>query len=232
MGSLNGDANHVVRAGRSVLRATTADRERIERALAARLGPHAFPPQTAVASSARLLSLRVIASAAVGACVIGGAVYASSSRTNEGITASVAPTSRQLENPVNPPSMVATSAPPAEQAPPAPATSAEPPSSSPATAPRRQDALTQEVALLSRAVAALNAGRAGEALTTLNEHQRQFPRGILGAERQAAKAQALCSLGRVGQGRAELARLSPKSPAASRAKQVCDSVASAPPKQR
>jgi hypothetical protein len=91
--------------------------------------------------------------------------------------------------------------------------------------PRRPDALTREVALLSRAVTALNAGRAREALTALDEHQRQFPRGILGADRQAAKAQALCALGRVSQGRAQLAGLSPQSPAATRAKQVCDSVA-------
>jgi hypothetical protein len=233
MGSLNGDANEVIRAGRSALRATGMDRERIERALAARLGPHAFPPNTAVTSSVRLLTLRVIAGAAVGASVIGGVFYASSSRTNEPITAAVAPTSRQVENPKTPPPMP-NSAPTAGVAQPAEPTSDAPaePTSSPAAAPRRQDALTQEVALLSRAVAALNAGRAGEALATLNEHQRQFPQGILGAERQAAKAQALCSLGRLSQGRAELAHLSPKSTAASRAKQVCDSVASAAPKRR
>jgi hypothetical protein len=234
MGSLNGDANQVIRAGRSALRATNADRERIERALAARLGPHAFPPNTAVTSSVRLLTARVIAGAAVGACVIGAAFYASSSRTNEPITAAVAPTNQHVAHPPTLPSM-ANSAPalgieqPAEPTLVAPA---EPTSASPASAPRRQDALTQEVALLSRAVAALNAGRAGEALATLNEHQRQFPHGILGAERQAAKAQALCSLGRLSQGRAELAHLSPKSTAASRAKQVCDSVASVAPKQR
>jgi hypothetical protein len=85
---------------------------------------------------------------------------------------------------------------------------------------------------LSRAVSALNAGRARDALATLNEHQRQFPRGILGAERKAAKAQALCSLGRLREGRAELAHLSPKSPAAGRAKQVCDSVATGAPSKK
>jgi hypothetical protein len=234
MGSLNGDANQLIRAGRSALRATAADRERIERALAARLGPHAFPPNTAVTSSVRLLTLRVIAGAAVGASVIGATFYASSSRTNEPITAAVAPTNQHVARPPTLPSM-AKSAPAIGTEQPAEPTSVapiEPTSSSPASAPRRQDALTQEVALLSRAVAALNAGRAGEALATLNEHQRQFPRGILGAERQAAKAQALCSLGRLSQGRAELAHLSPKSTAASRAKQVCDSVATAAPKQR
>lgn len=233
MGSLNGDANEVIRAGRSALRATGVDRERIERALAARLGPHAFPPSTAVTSSVRLLTLRVIAGAAVGASVIGAAFYASSSRINEPITATVAPTSQQVAHSSTLPT-IPNSAPASGGAQPAQPTSApaEPTNSPPASAPRHQDALTREVALLSRAVAALNAGRAGEALATLNEHQRQFPRGILGAERQAAKAQALCSLGRLSQGRAELAHLSPKSTAASRAKQVCDSVASAAPKQR
>jgi hypothetical protein len=233
MGLLNGDANQVVRAGRGALRATGTDRERIERALAARLGSHAFPPNPPpVAASARVLALRAIAGAAVGACVIGGAFYAGS-RSDEGMTPTVVPTSnRQVVNPLPLASEPSSSAPAAGVVGPAEPTSVgrgEPPSASPASVPRRQDALTREVALLSRAVGALNAGRAGEALATLNEHQRQFPRGILGAERQAAKAQALCSLGRLRQGRAELARLSPKSPAASRAKQVCDSVAATAP---
>ena len=231
MGSLNGDANEVVRAGRSALRATTADRERIARALAARLGPHAFPPSPPVTSSARLLAVRAIAGAAVGACVIGGVFYASSVQPNAGIPVTVVPTTRPLANPSTVPLLTPTSAPTAAVT--SPIAPAQPASSSPVSVPRHQDALTREVELLSRAVAALNAGRAGEALGTLNEHQRRFPRGVLGAERQAAKAQALCSLGRVREGRAELARLSPKSPAAGRAKQVCESIASAPPpKQR
>jgi hypothetical protein len=79
------------------------------------------------------------------------------------------------------------------------------------------------VVLLSRATTALRAGRAVEALKALDEHQSRFPRGALGEERRAAKAQALCSLGRMSEGRAELARLAPESPALARAKQVCDS---------
>lgn len=234
MGSLNGDANEVVRAGRSALQATGTDRERIERALAARLGPHAFPPSPPVTSSARLLAVRALAGAAVGACVIGGVLYASSAGPSGGIPAAVVPTARQVANPSALPLVAPTSSPTTGVASPSePIVPAQPTSSSPASAPRRQDALTREVALLSRAVAALNAGRAGEALATLNEHQRQFPRGVLGAERLAAKAQALCSLGRVREGRAELARLSPTSPAAGRAKQVCEPVApAAPTKQR
>ncbi len=224
MGSLNQDASAVVRAGRSALRATSADRERVEAALNARLGPHAFPPSTPVASSARMLALRAIAATAIGACVVGAVFLAS--KPGPGGPPAGAPVAGQLvRGPALPgatnPAPVAAVEQPAT---PTAADAAERTSQPPSSAPRRPDALTQEVALLSRAVAALNAGRAGEALTTLNEHQRQFPHGILGAERQAAQAQALCSLGRVSQGRAELAHLSPRSPAAGRAKQVCDSV--------
>jgi hypothetical protein len=88
---------------------------------------------------------------------------------------------------------------------------------------RARDRLAEEVALLSRATKALRAGRAAEALRALDEHQSKFPRGALSEERRAAKAEALCSLGRVREGRAELGRLAPQSPAAARAKQVCDS---------
>jgi hypothetical protein len=59
----------------------------------------------------------------------------------------------------------------------------------------------------------------------LDEHQRRFPSGALSEERRAAKAQALCLLGRVDEGRAELARLAPRSPAAATAQQVCDGAA-------
>ena len=226
MGSLNGEASQVVRAGRSALRATGTDSERVQRALATRLGPHAFPPTHPVTSSARLRALRAIAGVAMGAGTMGGVLYAATARPNEGTTASVVRPHRQVARAstqplASPPAEPGTDATPAAE----PTVSAEPTSASPVSAPRRQDALTQEVALLSRAVSALNAGRAGDALATLNEHQRRFPRGILGPDRKAAKAQALCSLGRLREGRAELAYLSAKSPAAGRAKHACDSLA-------
>jgi hypothetical protein len=92
---------------------------------------------------------------------------------------------------------------------------------------QKTDRLAQEVALLSRATSELRAGHAAQALKALAEHQRKFPAGALSEDRRAAKAQALCLLGRVVQGRAELARLPAQSPAAARAAQVCD--ASLPP---
>ncbi len=229
MGSLNQDAGAVVRAGRSALRPTAADRDRLEAALATRLGPHAFPPSPTVTPNAHGVMWRAIGGAAVGACVIGGALMLTSP-SKPG-----APPERPGVSHSPPGAEVVTDQ-PLSTAPSVPElptlTTADSAVRATPSAPRRQDALTQEVALLSRAVAALNAGRAGEALAALNEHQRQFPHGILGTERQAAKARALCSLGRVTEGRAELAHLSPRSPAAGRAKQVCDSAPASRPNQR
>lgn len=67
--------------------------------------------------------------------------------------------------------------------------------------------LQAEVELIERATAALRAGDAPGALSTLLEHARRFPAGQLAGERRAYRAVALCSAGKTRQGRAE-ARLS------------------------
>jgi hypothetical protein len=90
------------------------------------------------------------------------------------------------------------------------------------TVARDRDELAREVALLARATKALRAGNAARALNALDAHRRNFPLGALVEERRAATAQALCMLGHVREGRAEQAQLPPSSPAASRAKEVCD----------
>jgi hypothetical protein len=77
------------------------------------------------------------------------------------------------------------------------------------------------VAILSQAERALRAAKYQEALRLLDEHRRKFPNGALAQERSAARAQALCGLGRVSDAQAELARLakvSPKSPHGARTK--------------
>jgi hypothetical protein len=66
-------------------------------------------------------------------------------------------------------------------------------------------------------------------LKSLDEYQRKFPNGVLAVERSALRAQTLCSLKRVGEGRVELARLTPQTPAAGRARQVCDAMAASAP---
>jgi hypothetical protein len=57
----------------------------------------------------------------------------------------------------------------------------------------------------------------------LAEHQRQFPQGLLSVERRAARAQALCQLGRKAEAERELRGLSPSSPQAARARKLCSS---------
>jgi hypothetical protein len=81
--------------------------------------------------------------------------------------------------------------------------------------------LAEEVTLLSRATSALRSGQPNDALKSLNEHQSKFPRGLLSEERRAARAQALCALGRHSEAEREIAKLAPASPQAARARQLC-----------
>ncbi len=74
-----------------------------------------------------------------------------------------------------------------------------------------RDRLAQEVAIISRAEAALRGGRPTVALEILNEHERKFGNGLLAEERIAASAQALRALGRNAEADAQLTQLSPKS---------------------
>lgn len=228
MAALGPKARALVQEGRSALRPAAGDRERIEAALRAQLGPAALPPPSSVAppppvgaaAGWQALAAKVL----VGAGLAGGALYlALSNRTPEprAIVSAppVAPAAAvsSLDEQVN---EVPAPTEPLEVAQPV---AAHPTTASSESAPRARDRLAEEVALLSRATSMLRAGRAAEALKSLDEHQTKFPRGALSEERRVAKAQALCSIGRVSEGRAELARLAPGSPAAARAKQACDS---------
>jgi hypothetical protein len=112
----------------------------------------------------------------------------------------------------------------------------EPPSApSPPVAPGRSGTLVgetskpgneirQEVALLSKAQAALSRGRPQEALEALAEHAARFPRGALTEERSATRARTLCALGRRQEAEAELKRiekLNPTSAYLARARESC-----------
>jgi hypothetical protein len=90
--------------------------------------------------------------------------------------------------------------------------------------PDKSGGLAEEVAILARATADLNAGRSADALRELELHRRRFPNGQLTEERRAARARALCALGRKEEAEVELARLAQKSahsPNLLRARQVC-----------
>jgi tetratricopeptide (TPR) repeat protein len=137
---------------------------------------------------------------------------------------------------VQPPAMIAAK----RAAPAAPVAKVEPveqsPSEpSPVSTPERSGSLVneaakpgneirQEVALLSRAQAALSRGRPQEALEALSEHATRFPRGALTEERAATRARTLCALGRRLEAEAELKRierLNPTSAYLTRARESC-----------
>jgi len=197
--------------------------------LAALLDAHLDAAQPSPSAHAPALSRsaggwRLVTSLTVGAALVGGVAFLALGPK------APTPVSAATEAPLPPAVAGQTMAPPVEaQALPAPepALPAKPQVEPQAPAQRPQDRLAQEVALLSRATSDLRAGRAGAALKSLDEHQRKFPNGMLAVERRAVRAQALCTLKRVSEGRAEISLLAPQSPAAGRAKQLCDAASSA-----
>ncbi len=85
--------------------------------------------------------------------------------------------------------------------------------------------LEAELRLLRAAQKALQKGDSSRALSVLNKHRHQFPGGLLRQEREAARAVALCELGRYKQGRQVAQRLlinSPRSPLAQRIARSCN----------
>jgi hypothetical protein len=207
MTALTPKARALIQASKTALRATSADRERIEAALRVRLGSDALPLDNGVPAAPSGVVWQAVAGVATGICVVGALAVLALRPAASAPLRKVAPPPAQSALPNLPP--IAAEVPAAVPA--APASSAA----------RPRDRLAREVALLSRATSELRAGHAAAALRTLGEHQRSFPNGALSEERRAAEAQALCLLGRVREGRAELAQLAPGSPAAARAEQLC-----------
>lgn len=72
-----------------------------------------------------------------------------------------------------------------------------------------RDSLAAELALLSRARAALNAGRYDEALAIAAEHAAAFPSGVLAPERRAVASRARCRQGAAERGDADAVRACP-----------------------
>jgi len=226
MAALSSKARALIEEARAEIRPPAGERERLEAMLDAHLGATAPSPADAVASPAnRAGGWRLIASLTVGVALVGGlAVWGLRPKA----------VSQTLASPASASATAQPSAPAIEEAPlpvaetqspvaPEPARPAKLDPQAPAL--RSDDRLAQEVALLSRATSDLRSGRAGAALKLLDEHQRKFPNGMLAVERRAVRAQALCTLKRVSEGRAELSHLAPQSPAAGRAKQLCDAAA-------
>lgn len=207
MSELSSKARALVQNGRAGYRPNGEDRQRVLAGLQARLAPPVPAPVPR--------GLWIAASAAlIGAGVAAGIALSS----KPDVVVPPAP----VRAPIAAPSAVLL--PVAE---PAVVTSVEAPPAVPSSAgPARRpaDRLAEEVALLSQAAKDLRAGRAAEALRALNEHRRRFPAGALSLERRAARAEALCSLGRFAEADTELDALtqsSPSSPLTIRAKRRC-----------
>jgi hypothetical protein len=223
MVALTPKARALIETGRAAYRATSTDRARIEAALRTQLGAAALPsPAPAAAKSA----WHFVPHIAAAACALGGAAFLAlgPGATQPASSSSPVPISAPMRPSV---AVVPSAEPDAVES--LPLETEPAPSTRVAPGPQRaQDTLAQELALLSRATSELRAGRPAAALKSLDEHQRKFPGGALNEERRGARAQALCALGRVPEGRADLSRLPPRSPAAVRAQQVCDAAVRKP----
>ena len=224
MSTLSPKGQALVRAGQRAYQPTAADRERLLGRMRSQLGDAALPADMGAAASAAAAggaTWPLISVVVVGVGILGGALFHAWPRgggqdhPQKMQTAPVAATP-QASEPVAPPAgeqpTVSVATPPA----------AEPAALPVASAVRPKDRLAAEVAILSRATRDLRAGRPAEALEALDEYRRRFPKGLLGDEHRAARAQALCSLGRFDEANTKLAELPARSPLAVRARQFCD----------
>lgn len=220
MSELSPRGRDLLRASRDALRPQVGDRERVLGSVRKQLGAPVSGVAhklTAVAQSSRA-SWTVAAAALIG---VGGAIAIGMSSTPKPVKLSV-PTLASTVVPAASLAPLVGGAPPSVPA-------AVPPTVDSVAVPApsvqsRHDRLAEEVAILSQAAKDLRAGRAANALSALNEHQKKFPNGLLAQERRAARAEALCSLGRYAEAQSELSTLSrtaPQSPLTVQAQARC-----------
>jgi hypothetical protein len=225
MSKLGSEAQALVEAGRGLHRPTTVDRQRVLEALRDRIAqtgglpPEPAPPPPSPAP--RVRTWQLISGVVVGAAIIGAIAF--QLRGTDGppppAPVSTPAPSTFSTTPPAPVVVTAPSEPPPLSTPPAPT---RPPTENKAPPARAvSSGRAGEVALLSRAETELHANRFGSALRLLSEYERKFPRGLMVQEDVAAKVQALCGLGRIADAKVELARLSPTSPHAHRARAAC-----------
>lgn len=222
MSPLSPKGQALVRAGQRAYQPTDADRERLLHQLRSQLGDAALPADmstVAAAATASSTMWPLISTIVVGVGILGGVALYAWQRP-----AGPSPVPETKTAPVAMPQAIEPETAPADEqaTDSAAALPAVDPSALPASSAfRPRDRLSAEVAILSRATRDLRAGRPADALKALDEYRRKFPKGLLGDEHRAARAQTLCALGRFDEANAKLAGLAPKSPLAVRAREFC-----------
>jgi hypothetical protein len=228
MSELSPELQQLVKAGKVAVQPSEADRARVYRSLELRLGLAGGAMGATVASvggeRVRGISLKTASLVSAGVILlVGGGVFLHSSLRQierPPVVDTALTVLRPLDEGKPTPALPV---PEEVPAPPLASVSTEQPMKTiaPRASSRPRDSLSEEVAIMSRAEKELHAGRAGNALSLLNEHERRFRNGLLAEERTAARIQALCALGRVSEAEALRGRLSPKSLHGEPARQAC-----------
>jgi hypothetical protein len=206
MEPLDPELQSLVAAERAEVEPRPADRDRVARSLASRVG------------AGFAVGLGLVSAPAAGATVAGIStgllVKLGAAVAMVGTVAALTVPNWSARNqaPTPPPPSAPSAAPIALPTPAAEAAPAPVPEETQPPLPTRPDTsarpavlppLAEEARLLKQAQQALRDGRAGAALAALNEHQRRFPRGQLSLERSAARIAALCGLGHKAQAERE-----------------------------
>lgn len=220
---LNKEAAELMKQGRSALKPTAADKARVLAALQNRLptassssaGGAAETPATAgVGVKGVLLVTGLVV--AVAAIIVARQPEPTDPSAPAPSVAEIAPLPTAVASLDLPPDTGV--AVPAVSAAPSAATTTPAPKTSRGDSP---DRLAEEVALLTRAERAYHGGDLSRALSLVDQHRREFPRGTLGQERVHLRLQVLCGLGRVNEAKAEQARLERLAPGRASSGEVC-----------
>jgi hypothetical protein len=231
MKEMSREATQLIHAGREAFRPTEAERARL---LATLTGVGTLSIGAAAAAGAHR-SLSAIFGVSQAARVLAIALPVAAAGGYWWHATAPSPAKVETTAPAPQPPVVIAAA-PAQSAVPEAETS-EPPTEPTPAAPERSGApasepikpaneISKEVALLSKAQAALSRGKPQEALEALSEHAARFPRGALTEERAATRARTLCALGRRAEAEAELRRMEKLNPASAylaRARESCKS---------
>lgn len=235
MNGMSPEANQILNAGRQAFRPTESDRARLMAAITgtATLAMGAALTATAQRSLSSVLGLthaaRMVAFALPVAAAGGFWLHARNPPPAPPQPSSIVHQASVTAKPKlpEPPAPIAEAQIaelPSDTSEPSAPTSQERSAPPAADSSKRGNEIRREVALLSKAQAALSRGRPQEALEALTEHAQRFPRGVLSEERAATRVRTLCALGRTREAALELKRietLNPSSAYLARARESC-----------